>query len=402
PYTNLTGVQPHIIEIKHYDDNTGTSVVRVARTNYYNYFTYNYCYEPRVLLRVIQANGSVIEINYDNSTEIQYINYCTVTNGASGPKNPINFYPLFDQYILVTYTHAINITDNTTYTDRGMVFDWSGNVVSNLDFGPSYLYLGTIWVPNEYIVNNITPKKGFLRLSAAFINGVGSFKWAQYQYSDNGIFYLLQNDTVAGAGLTTSFQVTVIATLDGGYALTYANTTRTPVTSNNTLATQFAASGGIYAIFVGYNQTKTPQRMILFELTTPNLTFTHIYCSVDFVYIGHSCIAYVTQTQTQTIQNVTTTVITTTITPTGAAPTVVPVTTTTTAPLTTTTSTENFYVRIRFLSTGSILSLDPIFPPNKGSLTNVRTLPRGGYALVDRALYGLNVNYTFDLYNESD
>ncbi|CAG8468936.1 13183_t:CDS:2 [Dentiscutata erythropus] len=400
PYNNLTGVQPHIIEIKHYNDNPSTAVVRVARTNY---FVNSYCFEQRLLLRVIQANGSVIEINY-NATEIQDIqdiNYCYVVNDSNFP---LNYYPLFDQYILVTYTHATNTSDITTYTDRGMVIDWSGTFVSgsNLDFGPSYLFQGTIWYPDEYIVNNITPKKGFLRLSATNVNGIDSARWAQYQYNGNGIFSLLQTDTVQSVGLTlTSFQITVFATLDGGYAIAYANTTSSQ-TYNSTLATKFVANGGIYALFVGYNQTKTPQRMILFELTTPNLTFTHLYCSVDYVYIGHSCIAYVTQTQTQTIQNVTTTVITTTTTPTGAAPTVVAVTTTISAPPTTTTSTENFYVKIRFLSSGSVLSLDPIFPPNNGSLTQVRTLPLGGYALINRGYSGSNINFAFDLYNESD
>ncbi|CAG8783361.1 4407_t:CDS:2, partial [Gigaspora margarita] len=200
----------------------------------------------------------------------------------------------------------------------------------------------------------------------------------------------------------TSFQVTVFATLDGGYSLIYANTTSKTFTSNSTLATQFSVDAGIYAIMLGYNQSTTPQSLILYQLTTPNLTFTRLYCSVDFVYIGHSCIAYVTQKQTSQIQNITTNVITTTITPTTAAPTVVPVTTTVTAPPTTITNSENFYVKIRFLSTGSVLASDLMFPQNKGSLTNVRTLPYGGYAVINRTYFGRNINYTFELHNESD
>ncbi|CAG8618426.1 15534_t:CDS:2 [Gigaspora margarita] len=396
---NLTGTQPHILHIEHYNDNSGTAVVRIGRANYFDYGSMNYCYERRLLLRVIKPDGSIIEINYENATEIQDINYCYISYKN---KNPLNIYPLFDKYILVTYTHATNTSDTSTYVDRGMVFHWNGTIISHLEFGSSYLSPGTNWYPNEYIVNNITPKKGFLRLSAVNgINRVDSFKWGQYQYNDNGTFSLLTDGNVSSIQNTVNFQVTVFATLDGGYALIYANTTSRTFTSNNTLATQFSANAGIYAIMLGYNQSTTPQGLILHQLTTPNLTFTNLYCSVDFVYIGHSCIAYARQNQTSQIPNVTTTVITTTITPTAAAPTVVPVTTTVTAPPTTITNLENFYVKIRFLSSGSVLKLDPMFPQNNGSLTNVRTLPYGGYALIDRIISGYNINFTFELYDES-
>ncbi|CAG8511212.1 25680_t:CDS:10 [Gigaspora margarita] len=286
--------------------------------------------------------------NYENATEIQDINYCSVT------LYPLNFYPLFDQYILVTYTHATNTSDTSTYMDRT-----------------------TNWYPNEYVVNNISPKKGFLRLST--INDIGT----------NPVFS-------NGANMD-----------NGGYALVYANTTSRTFTYNNTFATQFSADAGIYAIMLGYNQSTTPQALILHQLTAPNLNFTRLYftrlyCFVDFVYIGHSCIAYVTQTHTSQIQNGTSTVITTTITPIADAPTVIPITTTVTTPPTTITSSENFYLKIRFLSTGSVLALDPILPQNNGSLTIVRTLPYGGYALIDRIISGFDINFAFELYDESN
>ncbi|CAG8735110.1 42129_t:CDS:2 [Gigaspora margarita] len=399
---NLTGSQPHILTIVHYNDNSGTAIVRIGRENYYNYVTKNYCYEQRLLIRVIQKNGSVIPINYENPNEIQDINYCYITSLS---KNPLNIYPLFDQYILVTYTYATNTSDTSTYVDRGMVFNWDGKIISKLEFDKSFLSPGTInWHPNEYVVNNISPKKGFLRLS--MINGIGTnsdfFKWSQFGYNDNGSFFLLAEGIVSSIQHLTSFQVTVFATLDGGYALVYAKTTSRTFNSNNMLATQFSENAGIHAIMLGYNQSTTLQSVILYQFTTPNLNFTGLYCSVDFVYIGHSCIAYVTQTQTSQIQNVTTTVITTTITPSAAAPTVIPVITTVTAPPTTITSSDNFYVKIRFLSCGFVISLDPIFATNNGSLTIVRTLPYGGYALIDRIISGSNMNFTFELYDESN
>ncbi|CAG8539449.1 11432_t:CDS:2, partial [Dentiscutata heterogama] len=404
-YDNLTEAQPQILGIKHYSDNSGTAIVRVARMNYFNYFTFNYCYEQRLLLRVIQANGSVIEINYINATEIQDINYCMV---ESGLKNPINFYPLFDQYILVTYTHATNTSDNTTYTDRGMVFDWSGNVISKLDFGQSYLSQGTIWIPNENIVNNITPQKGFLRLSATTVNRIDSWKWAQYQHNGNGMFSLLQNDTVLSVlNAVTSVQVTVFATLNDGYAIVYANTTNSFQTSDP-LSALITAKAGIYAILLGYNQTRTSQRTILYEMITSNLTFANVYCSVDYAFTGHTCIISVQHrifipTVNVTYSNVTTTTLVGATT-TAVVQVIPPVNVTivnNTAPPNITT--ETFYIKIRFLSTGSVISLDPIIPPNKGYLANFRTLPFGGYALISRAYYGIYcTNYTLYIYDEND
>ncbi|CAG8844837.1 17456_t:CDS:2, partial [Gigaspora margarita] len=194
---NLTEAQPHILTFSHYNDNSGTVVVRITRVNYYNYITMNYCYEQRLLLRVIQSNRNVNEINYENASEIQDINY----------------------------------------------------------------------------FNNITPKNGFYVYLQLMVMKQIPSNGANID-STNGTFSLLQNDTVPGLPDPTSFQVTAIATLDGGYALIYTNTTNRTFTSDNVLAAQFSANAGIYAIMLGYNKPKTPQSFILYQLTTPNITFT--------------------------------------------------------------------------------------------------------------------------------
>ncbi|RIB06513.1 hypothetical protein C2G38_510494 [Gigaspora rosea] len=123
---NLTGAQPRILHIEHYQDSS-TTVVRIARENYASGIIR--CFERRLLLRVIQANGTIIEINFDHIEEIQDINYCYVYPDPTIAKQPLNFYALFEQYILVTYTHATNTSDNTTFTDRGLVLDWGGNII---------------------------------------------------------------------------------------------------------------------------------------------------------------------------------------------------------------------------------------------------------------------------------
>ncbi|CAG8814565.1 24036_t:CDS:2, partial [Gigaspora margarita] len=339
--TNLTGVQPQILKIDHYNDNSGTAIVRIARENYINSiddFTKNSCYEQRLLLRVIQGNGNVIEINYEDATEIQDINYCYI----------------------VTYTHATNTSDTATYMDRGMVFDWGGNIISHLEFGQSFLHPDTNWYPYETVVNNISPKKGFLRLSAINANITDCYKWSQYEYNGSGKFSLLQNDTIPIAKDVFSYEAIAFATLDGGYALIYANTSIKDWSSNNTLGPDYT---GIYAIILYYNQSITTyQSLVLYQSIKQDIIFSNLYCSTDFVSIGYSCIAYAVTNE-----------------------------------LSTTSTSDNCYVRTRFISSGTVLSLDLLSPSNNGSFTSIRTLPLGGYAAINNAS---NINFTLNLYNE--
>ncbi|CAG8819841.1 12139_t:CDS:2, partial [Gigaspora margarita] len=278
----------------------------------------------RLLLHVIHYNGSITEINYNNTDEIQDINYCII-NGF----NPIKIYLLFSQFILVTYTHAANTSNNITFMDKVII----GFILydSALDFGPSYLSPSTnYWIQYELKVYSSFKKgraRGFLHLSA--VSRTNDFKWRQYAQ------YVALHCVLASLFLTSNDE----------YVIIYTDTTIK--TTNNALAPQFI---GIYAIILDYNQTITPQRMVLYELLAKDLTFTGLSCSVGF---DHLCIASVVCTQTTQFQNVNAT-----------------------------TTSDNFYVRIRLLPSKTIVSLDPMLPTNNGSLvTNVKKIPYRGYAL---------------------
>ncbi|CAG8806478.1 7793_t:CDS:2, partial [Gigaspora margarita] len=288
--SNLTGTQPFVLGIYHYQDNRDIVVVRISRVNYYNYFTVNYCFEQRLLLRVIQANGSVTEIKFDNAKEIQDINYC------------------------------------------------------------------------------------FLRLSG--VSGTNNhFEWKQYGYKGNGIFYLLQKDTLE---LPFNYQITTFGTLNSGYAIVYANTTNS-TSSNNTLAAQFTADAGLYAIMLNYNQTKTNKTTILHEMSTPNvkIRFSAMICSIDNVFVGHTCVA-----AGIAVQN-------------GS---------TTTSTLTNTT-TKPFYIKVHFHSTGSVFKLESIFDiPSSGGIETIRAMTFGGFALISRS-YNYNgrvIDLNFSLYDDNN
>ncbi|RIB30429.1 hypothetical protein C2G38_222159 [Gigaspora rosea] len=111
-----------------------------------------------------------------------------------------------------------------------------------------------------------------------------------------------------------------------------------------------------------YNQSITTyQSVILYQSIAQDVEFSILYCSIDFVFIGYSCIVHAN------------------------------------AALSTNSNLDKYYVRIRFLLIGTVLSLDLLSPSNNGSFTAIRTLPLGGYAVINNAS---NFNFTLNLYNE--
>ncbi|CAG8839342.1 16646_t:CDS:1, partial [Racocetra persica] len=163
--------------------------------------------------------------------------------------------------------------------------------------------------------------------------------------SNDGSFSLLQTDTfITNSTDLTSFQITALQTLYSGYAIVYSD-----------------ASVRLYAIKLKYNE-KAAAKFILYQLTQPNMTFANLFCSVNYVYIGYSCIASVVNTQIPT----NTTISTSTLAPVTTLP----------AQPTTSTMQGLYHLKIRFPSSGSVLAADNVAP--NGNSANVRTLPLGG------------------------
>ncbi|KAF0527524.1 hypothetical protein F8M41_013573 [Gigaspora margarita] len=159
---------PQELAIGHYQNDANTSIIHINRDNYTS--DVNLFSEQRLLLRVLQGNGNVIEKIFNNTEEI-HINFRYVND-----KNPINICPLFDQYTLASYFHANDTTDSITYMDRRMVINRNENMTR-----PSYLFSNsTIWGQNKLIVNNIAPRNSFLRLSR--VRGTNYCKWRQHEY----------------------------------------------------------------------------------------------------------------------------------------------------------------------------------------------------------------------------
>ncbi|CAG8691431.1 4157_t:CDS:2, partial [Dentiscutata heterogama] len=212
--SKMTTQTPRVLDIKHYEDGTGAIIVQIIRRNASMTPQAGLvCVESLLSLRIIHQNGSVTEIDVDLG--IQYLNYCF---GSDVSIRPIRIYPLYDELILMTYTNATDEGDFSTYNEWGMVINWSGNVLSSTFFGQSYVNPVTkSWTPNQAAIRiNIDPKQGFLRLSQ--ITGRPESEW---KHDANGQISLLSGDIIQEYGNVS----TTIATIDGGYAIVYANNT---------------------------------------------------------------------------------------------------------------------------------------------------------------------------------
>ncbi|CAG8563046.1 184_t:CDS:2 [Acaulospora colombiana] len=345
--TTLPGSPPHISQIGTYED--GTILLRIYRINATE-VNNTYCTEKKLFLRVIHLNGSVTEINVD--LQLDPINYCPVMNKTDNStinNNPIGIYPIGDQFILVCYTTPQDYSNPYSYQEWGGIIDWSGSLKSRMNFGPSYVSSDNNWDPQSSITQNINTNQGFLRAFAirqSDNNQSQEYGYQQYLVDDYGNMTLLVNGSIPVPLQTSSSSLTTMSTIDGGYAIIYANSSNYDP-SDPLLTTR----GGIYATFIPYNQSISV--MYLLYRTSLNVTFGQIYCGLMSVGVGHVCTCpasstnIVTSTNGTTLTNITTN-----------------------------------YLQVYFLSTGSVL--------NSSLITEIQSLPGAQAAswAVESMVYG--------------
>ncbi|CAG8798443.1 21987_t:CDS:2, partial [Cetraspora pellucida] len=191
----------------------GTVIVRIMKEKNKDDQNQTTYYEPKLLLRFILPNGSVTEINNvieknnGSVTEINIpyynFNYPSYALGSNGYKsddkfNPLDSYPLFDNYILIVYTNASDWNNNTTFVDQGMIIDWTGTKKSDIKFGESYIDRNSTLMPNQAtFAMNSDRTKGFLRFSP--IRGSNDAEWKQYFVNYTGHLSLI------GSGIISNF-----------------------------------------------------------------------------------------------------------------------------------------------------------------------------------------------------
>ncbi|CAG8455973.1 13836_t:CDS:2 [Funneliformis caledonium] len=350
----LSPKEPRVSQIVNYAD--GTVVLRTFRRNNtatelskekYPFLVstgYEFvCSDPLLSLRIIYPNGSLSEVDVDiGSIEL---NYCAFKFKELGTNLfPIQFFAITDGYLLVTYTNATDETMQETYEEWAMVLDLTGKDYSKLYLASAYFHPITgVWRPNyAWFIVNINPSKGFLRYGPQSLST--NLTWQQYHVNGSGILKKLSEDFIPITNNFSTAQISALSTNDEGYAIIYANTSSdASVTMEDTTNDPFKPYGEIFAVFLSYEQKETPHPVVLYQTQIRYIRFTSLSCDIACVGVGHVCL------------------LTVNITDLG----------------------ERFYVKISFLSTGTVTGFDTINSITTQNVTipelNIRPLPYGGY-----------------------
>ncbi|CAI2174843.1 8703_t:CDS:2 [Funneliformis geosporum] len=342
----LSPTEPRVNKMVNYAD--GTVVLRTFRRNdtatqlskekYLNLGSNFVCSDPLLSLRTIYPNGSLSEINVDLG--LIEMNYCIFPFEELGTLQiPIQFFALTDGYLLVTYSNATDETVQETYEEWAMIMDLTGKVYSNTYLSLAYIHPDTgVWRPNyAFLKVNINPSKGFLRYAPQRYST--NLTWQQFQLDESGILTKISQDFIPIS--FASAQIDALSTIDEGYAIIYANTSDSVTTTND----PFKAYGEMYAVFLSYGQTNSPHSVVLYQTQLRSLIFTALSCDIAFVGVGHICL------------------LTVNITAVG----------------------ERYYVRINFLSSGTVTGFDTInnITPQDVIIQewHITLLPYGGYLM---------------------
>ncbi|CAB4428016.1 unnamed protein product [Rhizophagus irregularis] len=215
----------------------------------------------------------------------------------------------------------------------------------------------------DFDVLNINREKGFMRYVRN--NKTNHVDWKQFRIEPDGAITELTS-----GGLVLYGEVGVfigIHTIDESYAFIFSNST---LNATNPLSPK----GQVSILPIGYNQNPSPS-LLIYQTTTPNLVFTFLFCDIAFSEVGHVCILTVIIQEDVTM---------------------------TSGPL--------YYIKINFLSSGSVLSFQsqvndltlPVENPNVD--WSVNSLIFGGYLLTGTIPTPTRPNicgYLFNDYNSA-
>ena len=137
-------------------------------------------------------------------------------------------------------------------------------------------------------------------------------------------------------------RIDLVPTLDEGYAIIYANFTNITSALPNPLEPQ----GGIYTVFLDYGKITERDPVVFWQTTIPGLEFTGFYCDIAYVGVGQTCVLTISPRNTSGIS-------------------------------------RDFFIKVDFLTSGSVYNLSNFQISETFNLTNYRisSLRYGGYLL---------------------
>ncbi|RIB21543.1 hypothetical protein C2G38_2034299 [Gigaspora rosea] len=342
----------------------------VPKVSSYSNFTYQEKKSSSVIPRIWKT------LVYDDGTILVRI----IRRDADNSGEPLRLYPLQTGYLLLSYFNATNVNDFSTYEEWIMLINWNGTILSKTFF--DYAYTNPVtgaWNPDQTTVKvNISPQKGFLRLSA--IRNTTNMAWAQYFIDSNHQFQQLSSGTIE-LPIFASASFNTIATVDEGYAIVYANSSD-PTNTTDPLIIRAA----LYIQTIGYGEKHLGSPLLLYQIPIQNILFGALFCDISRVNVGQICTLTIHQNvqNTNTINNATQT----------------------TQPAQPINNNNTYYAKVAFLSSGSVMEFTPISRqlPTIPNITQwvVTDLPYGGYLLVAQVATSTNTNlnaYVFDEYS---
>ncbi|GBB97459.1 hypothetical protein RclHR1_00030016 [Rhizophagus clarus] len=277
-YTERETTEFEIGNILAYEDNT--IILQIVRN-----LSGGNCFETYISLRVIYPNGTITPIDLSmEELGIQSFNFCTV-NTVIGSLNPINLYNIETKegnFILVTYTEAVDVNNPFTYDDYVMLIDLNGKIYSKTLMGSSLVdpTNNNTWAPQQYkIITNVNNEQGFLYftfLSSSFNNTVINYNLTQWIINEDGSL-----SNIVAMVLPFKYPPSIIPTVDGGYMLIYFNTT--------TSQDSFTSQSGLYAMYCGYGSNIVREPVILYE-TILELNITSLDCVISYSEVGQICL----------------------------------------------------------------------------------------------------------------
>ncbi|GBB88689.1 hypothetical protein RclHR1_15250003 [Rhizophagus clarus] len=302
--------------------------------------------ETNLSFRVIYPNGTIKPIDLSRSkSELQPLNFCPIDIPPI-PIDPITPYAIEttkDKFILVTYTVAADINNSSTYNDYMMLIDLYGNIRSKTLIGPSYVDQNNIWIPQNFMIPNVNNDRGFLYLS---VTRDGEFNLTQWIINDDLSLRNITAETILPS-IPDQSQFLPTATVDGGYMIIFTNN------SINTSINPFSSQGGIYAIYCEYNKTIEREPVILYQSANP-LNISSMECRINYSGVGHVCLILL---QPNSITN----------------------------PNTVNSNSTSFFIKINFLSQGTLFNVTTSISPDLSNL-GIMSLRYGGYFY-----YGTNI-----------
>ncbi|PKC02710.1 hypothetical protein RhiirA5_424842 [Rhizophagus irregularis] len=318
---------PRVLGTDCFDD--GTIVLRTVRLNYTA--PPKLCVEENLTIRTIYPNGTVKGFDLSaNTLDIQPLNFCLLAKAS-----PIRFYPIRKNLLLITYTIAEDENNPYTYNDWGMTIDLDGIIKNKTRLSPSYVNSTTNeWIPGrESIILNVHRENGFIR--GLPVTGTNSLVLQQFKVNENGEIQSLAKTYLNYTAIPTE----IVATMDGGYAVIYPDyspATTIPLTPLMSIRGFFLQNGN-------------PEKQgpfVLYQTSTPVSKIILLDCDFTKVGYGQTCIL---------VLNL--------------------------APAIGQTVAQNTFIKIDFLSTGTVYNIT-IFQ-NPADLTNfaIMSLDYGGYFL---------------------